>query len=125
MAGSVSPRPCRISAIRIDEVGRGRVLGIERQRPPRLDIGRPLVAPLEGHPGEPHDRDRVVRVGREDLAVQALRLVEQRDGERSLRLEHQLDHVATAPARVAANGSQSAGSGSAGETRLPTATKAR
>jgi hypothetical protein len=54
-----------------------RVVRIEDERSPGEDVGTPLVIALEGDPGQPDDGDRVARIGRNDLGVQALRLVEQ------------------------------------------------
>src|SRR6185503_4030273 len=96
-----------------------RVVRIEAQRPSGLHVRCPLVAPLQRDPGQPHHRDRVPRVGRDDLAVEPFRLIEEADGQPSLRLQHHLDHGS----RVEASGSQSGGSGYARSTRLSTSTK--
>ena len=55
-------------------------------------MGAGLVAPLEPDPGQPDDRDRVVRIGAGGLLVEPLGLVDQAQAEGLLRLDHQLDH---------------------------------
>ena len=67
------------------------------QGPSREVQRRALIAPLEGHPGKPDERDRVGRVVGERLRVDLLGLVQQPQGEGVLGAQQLLDHAGSPP----------------------------
>ncbi len=93
--GAMAPRPAALAASRRDPPSPRSVAvtrfwaagfsGSIAERAHRLEVRRPLVAPLERDTGQPDDRDRVLRVALRDLAIQALGLVDQAEGQSPAR----------------------------------------
>ena len=99
------------------------IVRVEREGPSSVEICAALVAALEGDPGQPRHRDRVVGVGCDDLARRAVRPC--RSGRFPSTARPRASPRSSPDRRDRPrHGSQSSGSGAAGATVLSTGTTA-